>query len=266
MEFAYINNILQVPPLGINLIKQIGFTSISCPQKSLLCYDFVHRINVIAIHTSCFLETRGTEYNLQIRPNTTSPPLGIPTLLLMSYNINQEIWVPQKGLRWIIQIVLMSVLSVVIFSIIIGILFMIFTKPWTVRVDEFIKTEETEMALKAASKLKDALRKRTDKLDIEQQPEKEIGSLYKHSYENYDSNIDPTTYFEDTFKPELQNYYATVRKPLHYCISSECRGQHKYEDQQACEDCDNNLTVRNHQINERFPALKSEILTTAQIH
>ena len=128
-KFGHINLLLNTEELRIYLIKDIGTISITCPQTTTHWYELTHQCNIFLLSASCSLDTRGTKYNLAIKPLTTSPPTSISAVLLLSYNIYDD-WVPSTLNRWVIQIITISGVSILLMATLIMGIFICKHKPF----------------------------------------------------------------------------------------------------------------------------------------
>lgn len=228
MEKSYnnINKLMTIDRFDIYLLKKIGTVSISCPQTKLKWMTFDFQINILILHASCFLESRGGEYNLVIKPNITEPPQALSSMLLMAYNINQK-WVPSIKKRWILQLGTMVTIVLLLISLCICCLTIVkhtkcFTHTRQVVVSETVaKTAGASLKDKIFNKKQKTIQKNQKKTQKDNQNEETTilnEDTKRNSYmefEKYDEDY-PTntssTYFEETFGPELEQYFATVKR------------------------------------------------------
>ena len=124
-----INELFSFSNYRIFLIGKIGTASISCPAARLRWIPFNFQVQLILLHDSCYLETRMSNYNLQIIPKHNMVTNGISSTLLLAYNIT-ETWVPTKNTRWVLLIIVISILGTIGFSLITGVAMIIKTNPW----------------------------------------------------------------------------------------------------------------------------------------
>ena len=230
VQYQPVNHLLTIKGYGIYLVKDVGTLSVSCPQSRLQWYDLHKQINVIIIHQSCVMESRGGDYNLVIKPNTTQPPLGMTTTLLLSYNIFQD-WIPTKDTRWVLQLTTIIITGLFILFCLSCVLIIAKQKPWVCKVANManIAKNKKEVMDPVLTYFKDLKEEKTLREEKAMKKEKHSSSEYRPhmslnlqettkphryhlGYDQYDTDL-PISSFdfqEETFIPGEE--YTTVIK------------------------------------------------------
>ena len=230
ITYSEINELLTIGDLTIYLIKQIGMVSIACPKTKLRWFSFDNQINVMALHSSCFLESRGGHYNLQITPNTTTAPTGISSMIIMVYNIHRiSDWTPSKVTNWYLILGLIITTGLLILSLVIcAVALKISLKKvtmWSGKEQEISEASHTGMKIlsKVFGKRKQPeatipsnINKTSPKFNHVPLDESTSKDNHRNSYHSFKDIADAypeaaSTYFERSFAPELSEYYGTVR-------------------------------------------------------
>ena len=221
IKYAYINNIMSIDEYNIFLIRKIGTISVSCPQRRLAWYDLQHQVNILVVHGSCYLESRASDFNLAINPNTTAPAAGVSLVFLMSYDIKVD-WVPTKDARWSVTITLVTVVGLVLILLIAAIIYLVKKKPWYCRILNTTReaVEVVDPYLQYFKDLKEEKMSKTEqkveddkhKLNKRQQKslQMEDAQNYSHKYRYGEDDIETNVPITHIFKEE--DKFRTIRK------------------------------------------------------
>ena len=201
-QFQDINEMVSFNDYAFYLITDVRETSITCPGRTMIWFDFDKQVNIIMKHKSCFLQT--SNYNLQIVPTITRIPRKDEdtVLYLLAYNFPQE-WVPNHMTRFIFQVVLAVIVGMLAFVMVIGILILIRKKPWVCNLPQLVVKNKRQAITFEMEKNEKRSTPDIEHNILDQQAE-EI-TEYENDYNDYATQ-------DDDKQTKIESKYATINR------------------------------------------------------
>ena len=249
-RYKEINYLMKLGMFNVFLFQKLGTISISCPQDRIHFYDLQQELNVFLVHQSCYMEAKGGNYQLTIKPNITQPPSGLSILFLLSYTL-EENWVPKLSTRWILQILTFSMVGLLFCLIGCCLIIIIKKKPWYCKVNIGNKTEDTSF-LSHVQECRKKLQRKTEPV-IPKVEEDKNKHTYHVGYDQYDTEfpISMVDYnFEEDPERPYQEYYKSIRKNRqghHVDNNQDPQRSHHDNDSQELFQTHRNFHVPNHE-------------------
>ena len=206
---TYYNDIQLLMKIGqysLFFLTKIGETSISCHGTKMHWFDFKYNVNIILMHSSCFLQT--TENNLQIIPTSSELPNKEAVVYIMYYNFSQQ-WIPDDKVRFIFLISVAVLLGLIILSLIACVVFIARKKPWVCKIQPSIKYNHSTNASRNTVNVFDLNELESETEDTEDKP---INAPTNGAYRNYKEDYEQYSTEEEEKQEPIETFYATVNK------------------------------------------------------